>query len=134
VTRASGIPFTAGLVILVAAIVLGWDAALLERIVQPPAIVRAALVGGSITLGLALLGRSLVQIDESRRPDADRDLATMVRGIRLAFLALAAFAAASGWALGHPLPLVIALIIAGIDIVETSFLLLVAATRRDGRP
>jgi hypothetical protein len=55
----------------------------------------------------------------------------MVRGVRLAFLALAAFAAAAGWALAHPLPLVIALVIAAIDVLETSFLLLVVTFRRD---
>ena len=53
----------------------------------------------------------------------------MVRGVRLVFLAAAAFAAASGWILGEPLPLVIALVIAGVDVVETSFLLLVATRR-----
>jgi hypothetical protein len=30
-----------------------------------------------------------------------------------------------GWLLGHPLPLVVAAVIAGIDLIETSFLLLV---------
>jgi hypothetical protein len=50
----------------------------------------------------------------------------MVRGVRLAFLAVAAFAAATGWILGHPLPLIVGLVIAGIDVVETSFLLLAA--------
>ena len=40
--------------------------------------------------------------------------------------------AAAGWLLGHPLPLVVALVIAGVDILETSFLLLVVAFRRDG--
>ena len=48
-----------------------------------------------------------------------------IRGVRLAFLAVAAFAAAAGWALGSPLPLIVALVIAGIDVVETSFMLLV---------
>jgi len=49
--------------------------------------------------------------------------------VRLAFLAVAAFAAAIGWAIGSALPIVAALIIAGVDVVETSFLLLVTATR-----
>ena len=57
----------------------------------------------------------------------------MVRAVRLAFLAVAAFAAAAGWALAHPLPLIVAAVIAGIDVVETSFLLLVVGGpgRRD---
>jgi hypothetical protein len=53
----------------------------------------------------------------------------MIRGVRLVFLAVAAFAAASAWLLGHPLPLVIALVIAGVDVLETSFLLLVVSLR-----
>ena len=54
---------------------------------------------------------------------ADADLGTMVRGVRLVFLAAASFTAAAGWLLAEPLPLVIALVIAGVDVVETSFLL-----------
>jgi hypothetical protein len=50
--------------------------------------------------------------------------------VRLVFLALAALSAAAGWALGHPLPLLIALVIAGIDVVETSFLLIVVGPGR----
>lgn len=67
-----------------------------------------------------------------RSAEADRsaDLPTMIRGVRLDFLAVAAFAAAVGWLVGHPLPIVVALIIAGVDVVETSFLLLVVSVRR----
>jgi hypothetical protein len=54
----------------------------------------------------------------------------LIRGVRLAFLAVAAFAAAAGWGLGHPLPLLVALVIAGIDVVETSFLLVVVGPDR----
>jgi hypothetical protein len=54
----------------------------------------------------------------------------MLRGIRLAFLALAALSVALGWAIGSALPFVVALIIAGIDVIETSFLLIVV--RRPG--
>ena len=52
-------------------------------------------------------------------------LVTMLRGVRLAFLALACVAVAIGWVLASALPFVVALIIAGIDVVETSFLLIV---------
>ena len=47
------------------------------------------------------------------------------------FLAIAAFSAAAGWLIGHPLPLIVALVIAGVDILETTFLLFVIAVRRD---
>jgi hypothetical protein len=53
----------------------------------------------------------------------------MIRGVRFVFLAVAALAAASGWLLGHPLPLVVALVIAGVDVLETSFLLIVVGLR-----
>lgn len=109
---------------------------LLELIARPPAIVRAVLAGGAIVYGGRWLLSALRRIDISihREPGSsgrvsDADLGTMVRGVRLVFLAAAAFTAAAGWILGEPLPLVIALVIAGVDIVETSFLLLVASGR-----
>ena len=58
------------------------------------------------------------------------DVPGLIRAVRLAFLAVAAFAAAAGWALGHPLPLIVAAVIAGIDVIETSFLLLVVGRGR----
>jgi len=51
--------------------------------------------------------------------------------VRLIFLAVAAFATGSAFLLGHPLPLVVALVIAGVDVLETSLLLLVGG-RTDG--
>jgi hypothetical protein len=56
----------------------------------------------------------------------------LVRGVRIVYHAAAALPAAAGWILGEALPLVIALVIAGVDVVETSFLLLVATARRPG--
>ena len=91
----------------------------------PPAIVRAALVGGSVAIGVVLLSRSLARMSEGTS-----DVPALIRGVRLAFLAVAAFAAAAGWGLGHPLPLLVALVIAGIDVVETSFLLVVVGPDR----
>jgi len=62
------------------------------------------------------------------------DLRTLVRGVRFVFLAVAAFAAGSGWLLGNALPLIAALVIAGVDVVETSFLLIVVGARRSAGP
>ena len=59
-----------------------------------------------------------------------RDVRTMIRAVRLAFLAVAAFAAAGAWLVGQELLLVVAAVIAGIDVIETTFLLLVARTHR----
>lgn len=99
-----------------------------------PTFVRAALVGLSVAVGLVLLGRAVTMLAAVRpdgstasTPDA-RDVRTMIRAVRLAFLAIAAFAAAGAWLVGHPLLLVVAVVIAGVDVVETSFLLIVART------
>jgi hypothetical protein len=107
------------------ATVTGGDGELLDRIVRPPALLRAALVGGSAALTVILLSRALVRL-----ASGTSDVPGMVRGVRLVFLALAAAAAGIGWALGDALPLVVALVIAGVDVVETSFLLLVVGSRQ----
>ena len=114
-----------GGVAVVAATIVGADAATLDAIVHPAPVVRAALVGGSAALAVIFLSRGL-----SRLAGGRDDVPGMIRGVRLVFLALAAAAAAAGWALGDALPLIVALVIAGIDVIETSFLLLVLASGR----
>ncbi|HEY8869719.1 MAG TPA: hypothetical protein VIM30_10030 [Candidatus Limnocylindrales bacterium] len=131
-----------GLAAIGAAMIAGGAGHALDAIAAPPAIVRAFLAAVAVVLGLRLLGMALQRIEEARTAgtgtvpsgaESDLDLAAMVRGIRFVFLAAAAFAAAAGWVLGHPLPIVIAAVIAGVDIVETSFLLLVASARQTRR-
>lgn len=109
---------------------------LLSLVAGPPPIVRSALSGLAIVAGARLLIGAVRRIERSLRREprnagrlADADLGVMVRGVRLVFLAAASFTAAAGWLLAEPLPLVVALVIAGVDIVETSFLLLVATAR-----
>ena len=121
----------AGVAALLGGTLLGWDARVLDALAMPPALVRAALVGGSAVVALWLLGQATarLRVGIDGRDAGGRDVRTMIRGVRLVFLALAALAAGAGWLLGHPLPFVIALIIAGVDIVETSFLLLVVTAR-----
>jgi hypothetical protein len=114
-----------GLLAVGAAMLAGGNGVLIDSLVHPPAIVRAALVGASTAIAVLLLSRGL-----GRLAGGAGDVAGMVRGVRLAFLALAAASAAAGWALGDPLPLVVALVIAGIDVVETSLLLLVVLRNR----
>ena len=127
----------AGLAALVGGTVLGWSGGLLDAIAGPPALVRAALVGASVVVALRLLVEALRRIDAGRHVDPDavsgRDLVVLVRGVRLVFLAVAAASAAAGWLLGHPLPFVVALVIAGVDVLETTFLLMVVALRGDAR-
>lgn len=125
-----------GLLALVIATVVGWNAGWLETVVSPPPIVRAFLVGLSVTTGIVLLARSIERMSASGEPTSgppdmpgQPDVPGLIRAVRLAFLAVAAFAAAAGWALAHPLPLIVAAVIAGIDVVETSFLLLVVGRR-----
>jgi hypothetical protein len=127
--RAYAVALVLGVVAVVVGSVLGGTGAVLDVVVTPPIIVRAALVGISTVIAVALLGRALTALGGGDAPD--RDMATMIRGVRLAFLAVAAIAAAAGWLVGHPLLLVVALVIAGVDVVETSFLLIVARSRQD---
>jgi hypothetical protein len=132
-----GLALIAGFAALAIAMVSGAVPGLFTQIAAPPPIVRAALAGAAIVIGGRLLLSATRRIDASMRRDtgltsriSDADLGSMVRGVRLVFLAAASFTAAAGWLLAEPLPLVIALVIAGVDVVETSFLLLVATSRR----
>lgn len=113
--------------------ILGWNAGLLDALSTPPALVRAALIGASVVAGLAALARSLRYLDVGRGLSGaelgSRDVATLIRGARYVFLAVAAFAAGAGWMLGHPLPFIVALVIAGVDVLETSLLLVVVSLR-----
>jgi hypothetical protein len=121
--RATGLAALAmGALALAAGTLVGWEGLLGGLIVSPPEPVRALLAAAAGLLGIWLVLRAAARM----RSSSAREL---IRGVRLAFLAVAAFAAATGWALGSALPIVAALIIAGVDVVETSFLLLVTSTR-----
>jgi hypothetical protein len=127
----------AGLAVIGIVSLAGAADELLHVLARPPAVVRAFLSGFTIVLGGWLLLAAIHQIDESIGHDpaaqgggiSDADLGVLVRAVRLVFLSAASFTAAGGWLIGDPLPLVIALVIAGVDVVETSFLLLVATRR-----
>lgn len=116
-------PLALGLGALLVGTAFGWDPRLLNAIVAPPLLVRAALAIAAVILAALLLGGAVAWM-EGRTGDGGH-LVTMLRGVRLAFLALACVAVAIGWVLASALPFVVALIIAGIDVVETSFLLIV---------
>jgi len=126
--RLNLVALAAGVAAVLAASVIGGAGPLLDAVVSPPIVVRAALVGVSAVVALALLGRALAALGGGDAPE--RDMTTMIRGVRLAFLAVAAIAASAGWFVGHPLLLVVALVIAGVDVVETTFLLIVARRHR----
>ena len=123
----------AGVAAVLVAMATGLAPGLLDAIARPAPLLRAVFAGGAIVVGGRLLLVAVRRIDRSVTRGAETvstaDLGMLVRGVRLVFLAAAAFAAAAGWILSEPLPLVVALVIAGVDVVETSFLLLVAARR-----
>jgi len=119
------LPLGIGLAALAVGTALGWNSGLVDAAVAPPPLLRAALVALAVVGGVWLVAAGLRRIGTAPFERSPPDLPAMVRGIRLVFLGVAAFAAAVGWALGHPLPIVIALVIAGVDVLETSFLLLV---------
>lgn len=125
--RGAAVALGAGTLAIVAATVAGTSEGLLDAVVAPPLIVRAALVGAAVVLAMVLLARSVGRMGEA----GTDDVPGLIRAVRLAFLAVAAFAAAAGWALAHPLPLIVAAVIAGIDVIETSLLLLVVGGRRE---
>lgn len=134
-----GLALLGGIAAVLLAMAVGVAPDVLAMVAAPPPLVRAALAGVAMVVGGRLLVSAVRRIDASVRRDAapggrksDPDLGVLVRGVRLVFLAAASFPAAVGWILAEPLPLVIALVIAGVDVVETSFLLLVATSRRPG--
>lgn len=136
--RARGIAalwLIAGVAAVAALSIPGFATNALAALATPPALVRAALAAVAVVGGLALLRQALLRIDATRSASdgmTTRELAAMVRGIRYVFLAAATFAAAAGWLLGDPLPIVVGIVIAGVDLAETSFLLLVALGRGRG--
>lgn len=125
----------AGIAALAGGTLAGWNGGLVEAVATPPALVRAALVAAMVLAALRLLAEAIVRLEAGRHvpPGAaeGRDLAVLIRGVRFVFLAVAAVAAAAGWLLGSPVPIVAALLIAGVDVVETGFLLLVVSVRGD---
>jgi hypothetical protein len=126
------LPIGLGIAVLVIGTLAGWDGGIITAIATPPIVVRAGLTAAAVVIGLRLLSGAIARIEASEPTETGyRDLVSLTRGVRLAFLAVAAFAAAGGWFLGSALPLIVAFIIAGVDVVETSFLLVVMATRRE---
>jgi hypothetical protein len=110
-----------GALAVAAATIAGSGGGWLDAIIAPPPLLRAALIGGTA----ALAGWLLVEAVRRIVAAGTTDVRGLIRAVRLVFLAVAAFAACAGWVLATPLPLLIAAVIAGIDVIETSFLLLV---------
>ena len=118
------VPLVMGVGALALALAAGWTD-LFDAVLHPPGPVRALLAAAAGLLGVVLVLRSAERIGTSHQP---REL---VRSVRLVFLAVASFAAAVGWFIGSPVPVIVALVIAAVDVIETSLLLLVTAARSD---
>ena len=138
------VPLVVGIVLVGLGSLVSADPGAAEAVLRGPIIIRAVLTGLVGLLGLWLLVLAVTRLAGSDDAPASqpsgpgeapqRTFADMVRGIRLAFLAVAAFAAASAFLVGHLLPLVVGLIIAGVDVAETALLLLVAGKQRGDEP
>jgi len=120
-----------GLAAVVVAMLAGVAPGLLQLVAQPPPIARAALAGGSIVVGGRLLLSAVRRINESMQQGAgpatrisDADLGSMVRGVRLVFLAAAAFTAKSG----YPRVLGCVIVMPGVDVVSAAAMLVAEAT------
>lgn len=99
---------------------------LFAAVLSPPLPARVLLAVAAAVIGVVIVLRA------ADRLDTDRDARGMVRAVRLVFLSVGAFAAAAGWLIGSPVPIVAGAVIVGVDLLETTFLLLVTAARTAG--
>jgi hypothetical protein len=111
--------------LLAGLLVLGLTAAagrtdVLGRFLEPPIWAAVPLAIAASLIGLVLVARSTGMLRS-----AGGDPRGLIRGVRLLFLAVAAFAAAAGWLLGSAMPVVVGLVIAAVDVIETTALLLI---------
>jgi hypothetical protein len=95
----------------------------LTALLAPPMPARLFLGVAALIVGVLLV---LASADRMR---TDREPRGLVRAIRLMFVAIGAFAAGAGWLFGSPVPVIAGLVIIAVDLLETSFLLLVTGPR-----
>jgi hypothetical protein len=117
-----------GMVALVLGSAMGGTDAL-GRFLEPPFPVGLLLGTAMTILGVVVLLRATARVRAARD-----DATGMIRAVRLIFVAVGCFAAAAGWFVGSALPIVVGLIVVAIDVIETTFLLLVTAARTDRPP
>jgi hypothetical protein len=100
------------------------DVDLVRLVLEPPFPVGWLFAAAAGLVGIVVLLRAMARIGPGR--DDPREL---IRAVRLVFVAVGLFAAAAGWIIGSALPIIAGLIIVAIDVLETTFLLLVTARR-----
>jgi hypothetical protein len=93
---------------------------LLARVLEPPVWAAVPLAIAACLVGSVMASRAVERLRSSTS-----DPRSLIRGVRLLFLAVAAFAAAAGWLLGSAMPIVVGLVIGAVDVIETTLLLLV---------
>jgi hypothetical protein len=113
----------AGIGVLVAVTVAG-RGDVLGRVLEPPQWAGIALAIAAGLVGIVFGARAAERLRSSAG-----DPRSLIRGVRLVFLAVAAFAAAAGWLLGSAMPVVVGLVIGAVDVIETTALLLVTRAR-----
>lgn len=132
------VPLLVGIALVATGSLVGLDPVLADAVFHGSIVLRAVLTGLAALLGLWLLFSAVARLagddDDDGTDASSRSFAEMIRGIRLVFLAIAAFAAGSAFLVGDPLPLVVGLVIAGVDVAETALLLLVAGTHQRVEP
>ncbi|MFN8624129.1 MAG: hypothetical protein U0869_25590 [Chloroflexota bacterium] len=94
------------------------------KILEPPFPLGLMLGAAAAIIGVVVLLQGAARIRPARE-----DPRELIRGVRLAFVAVGCFAAAGGWFFGTALPIIAGLIIIGIDIIETTFLLMLTAVK-----
>jgi hypothetical protein len=96
----------------------------MELLLQPPRIVGVMLGAAAALIALVVVLRATEQMRTSQG-----DPRELIRAVRLLFLAVGVGAVSARWFIGSPVPIVAGLVIIGIDVLETTFLLLVTAAR-----
>jgi hypothetical protein len=128
----------AGVALLLAGGLIGLNPDALDAALAGPIVVRLALAAAAALVGAwcLLSGVNRLAGEGSSPPigegAAPRPFSEMVRGVRYVFLAIAALAVGSAFVVGHPLPLIIGLIVAAVDVIETSLLLVVGGRTGTG--
>jgi hypothetical protein len=115
-----------GLLVLAGTFAAG-GSELLGRVLEPPFWAAVPLAIAAAIVGLVLVAKAAERFGAS-----GEDPRSLIRAVRFVFLAVAAFAAAAGWLLGSAMPVVVALIIGAVDVVETTALLLVTQVKDEG--
>jgi hypothetical protein len=97
---------------------------LVTLLFEPPTPARLLLGPAAALLAIGIGLRAT-----DRLGDRDGDAPELIRAVRLLFLAVGVGAMAAGWLIGSPVPIVAGLVICGVDVLETTFLLMVTAAR-----